>query len=57
MLLLEYVLPVLGCAGDRAALPVVERFLGHPDAAVRREAASAVREVHGRSRAGREGPG
>ncbi|MFC9584808.1 hypothetical protein ACFVJ8_18530 [Streptomyces yangpuensis] len=56
VLLLEHVLPVLGCAGDRAALPVVERFLGHPDPAVRRGAADAVRELQWSLRRNREGP-
>ncbi|MFJ1564991.1 hypothetical protein ACIOG8_12315 [Streptomyces erythrochromogenes] len=54
-LLLEYVLYVLGCAGGRSALPVVERFLHHPAPEVRREAAEAARELHWRLRAVREG--
>ncbi|MFG2988659.1 HEAT repeat domain-containing protein [Streptomyces sp. NPDC048257] len=45
-LLLEYVLGVLGSTHDRAALPIIERFLQHPRSDVRREAADAVRELH-----------
>ncbi|MEU3916199.1 hypothetical protein [Streptomyces sp. NPDC029721] len=44
-LLVAYVLAVLGCTHDQAALPVVERFLGHPDPEVRREASDAVTEL------------
>lgn len=47
--LLRYVLFILGATYDRAALPVVERYLRHPDPEVRREAAEAVDEL-GRSR-------
>lgn len=45
-LLLAYVLAVLGCTHDRAALPIVERFLHHPHPEVRREASDAVTELH-----------
>ncbi|MFF3619054.1 hypothetical protein [Streptomyces sp. NPDC002467] len=45
-LLLEYVLGILGATHDRAALPVVERYLRHPHPEVRREAADAVYELH-----------
>ncbi|MDX3535964.1 HEAT repeat domain-containing protein [Streptomyces sp. MB09-01] len=51
--LLEYVLAALGSTCDRAALPVVERFLHHPHPGVRREAADAVNEL----RRLRESPG
>lgn len=44
-LLLDYVLAILGSTHDRAALPIVERFLHHPHPAVRREAAEAVNEL------------
>ncbi|CAL9488753.1 HEAT repeat domain-containing protein [Streptomyces sp. enrichment culture] len=44
-LLLPYVLGVLGSTHDQAALPVVERFLDHPDSEVSEEAAQAVREL------------
>ncbi|MEU4356950.1 hypothetical protein [Streptomyces virginiae] len=44
-LLLAYVLAVLGSTHDQAALPIVERFLRHPHAEVRREAADAVNEL------------
>ncbi|MFG2331702.1 hypothetical protein ACGFMM_18960 [Streptomyces sp. NPDC048604] len=45
-LLLAYVLAVLGCTHDQAALPIVERFLHHPHSEVRREASEAVTELH-----------
>jgi len=45
-LLLAYVLAVLGCTHDEAALPIVERFLQHPHSEVRREALEAVTELH-----------
>ncbi|MFC9883247.1 HEAT repeat domain-containing protein [Streptomyces libani] len=44
-LLLAYVLTVLGCTHDQAALPIVERFLHHPHSEVRREASEAVTEL------------
>ncbi|MFD9047796.1 HEAT repeat domain-containing protein [Streptomyces zaomyceticus] len=44
-LLLIYVLSVLSCTHDQAALPVVERFLHHPHTEVRSEAAEAVHEL------------
>ncbi|MER5555858.1 hypothetical protein ABT001_30025 [Streptomyces sp. NPDC002793] len=44
-LLLAYVLAILGCTHDRAALPIVERFLYHRHPEVRREAADAVTEL------------
>ncbi|MFF5921988.1 HEAT repeat domain-containing protein [Streptomyces flavochromogenes] len=44
-LLLAYVLSVLSCTHDQAALPVVERSLHHPHAEVRWEAAEAVHEL------------
>ncbi|MGV9456597.1 HEAT repeat domain-containing protein [Streptomyces sp. NPDC003635] len=44
--LLAYVMAILGSTHDQAALPVVERFLHHPDPEVRREAAEAVNELH-----------
>ncbi|MET9595495.1 HEAT repeat domain-containing protein [Streptomyces sp. NPDC006516] len=47
--LLRYVLFILGATYDRVVLPVVERYLRHPDPEVRREAAEAVDEL-GRSR-------
>ncbi|MFF3302013.1 hypothetical protein [Streptomyces sp. NPDC002908] len=43
--LLGYVLSILGATYDRMALPVVERYLLHPDPEVRREAAEAVDEL------------
>ncbi|MEU6312885.1 hypothetical protein [Streptomyces sp. NPDC047014] len=43
--LLVYVLGILADTHDAAALPVVERYLSHPEAEVRREAADAVREL------------
>ncbi|MFJ4898913.1 HEAT repeat domain-containing protein [Streptomyces sp. NPDC088727] len=43
--LLCYVLGVLGSTHDRAALPVIERFLQHPHPDVRGEAADAVTEA------------
>ncbi|MFI0204520.1 MULTISPECIES: HEAT repeat domain-containing protein [Streptomyces] len=45
--LLDYVLAILGSTHDRAALPIVERFLHHPHPGVRREAAEAVKELCG----------
>ncbi|MFJ2821724.1 HEAT repeat domain-containing protein [Streptomyces toxytricini] len=45
-LLLAYVLAVLGSTRDRAALPVVERFLNHPHPEVRREASEALTDLH-----------
>ncbi|MFE5592294.1 hypothetical protein [Streptomyces sp. NPDC056549] len=45
-LLLAYVLAVLGCSDDQAALPIVERFLHHPHSEVRREASEAVTALH-----------
>lgn len=44
-LLLGYVLAVLGCTHDQAALPIVERFLHHPHSEVRRDASEAVTEL------------
>ncbi|MFH8758038.1 HEAT repeat domain-containing protein [Streptomyces atroolivaceus] len=44
-LLLTYVLAILGCTHDQAALPIVERFLHHHHPEVRREAADAVTEL------------
>ncbi|MGP3987039.1 HEAT repeat domain-containing protein [Streptomyces sp. 3N207] len=44
-LLLAYVLAILGCTHDQAALPIVERLLHHPHSEVRREAAEAVTEL------------
>ncbi|MEU5720070.1 hypothetical protein AB0G71_30725 [Streptomyces sp. NPDC020403] len=43
--LLTYVLAVLGCTHDQAALAVVERFHRHHHPEVRREAAEAVTEL------------
>ncbi|RST19680.1 hypothetical protein E2C00_00920 [Streptomyces sp. WAC05374] len=45
-LLLPYVLAILGCTHDQAALPAVERFLQHSSPDVRREAEEAVSELH-----------
>ncbi|MEU2389673.1 hypothetical protein [Streptomyces sp. NPDC007369] len=47
-LLLAYVLAILGSTRDRAALPVVQRFLHHPHPEVRGEAADAVNEIQWR---------
>ncbi len=44
-LLLAYVLSILGCTHDQAALPVVERFLRHPHPEVSGEASEAVKEL------------
>ncbi|MEU3775677.1 hypothetical protein AB0F11_21135 [Streptomyces sp. NPDC032472] len=44
-LLLGYVLAALGATHDEAALPTVERFLGHPHPGVREEAAHAAEEL------------
>ncbi|MFI5766248.1 MULTISPECIES: hypothetical protein [unclassified Streptomyces] len=44
-LLLDYLLAILGSTHDQAALPVVERFLHHPDLGVRKGAAEAVNEL------------
>ncbi|MEU4732615.1 hypothetical protein [Streptomyces sp. NPDC023588] len=44
-ILLEYVLGVLGSTHDLAVLPIVERFLQHPQSGVRRGAADAMREL------------
>ncbi|MFF4323340.1 HEAT repeat domain-containing protein [Streptomyces sp. NPDC001568] len=53
-LLLGYVLSILGSTHDRAALPIVERFLQHPHPEVRREAAEAVHELCWSRESGRE---
>ncbi|MGA5411950.1 HEAT repeat domain-containing protein [Streptomyces lavendulocolor] len=44
-LLLDYILAILGSTHDQAALPVLERFLQHPQPEVRREAAEALNEL------------
>ncbi|WP_405942885.1 hypothetical protein [Streptomyces sp. NBC_00207] len=43
--LLGYVLSILGCTHDQAALPIVERFLHHPHSEVRQDASEAVTEL------------
>ncbi|MFF4247937.1 hypothetical protein ACFYY2_26225 [Streptomyces sp. NPDC001822] len=53
-LLLGYVLSVLGCTHDLAALPIVERFLHHPCSEVRREASDAVTELHWHRESGQD---
>ncbi|MCX4825544.1 hypothetical protein OG883_37985 [Streptomyces sp. NBC_01142] len=55
-LLLEYVLFSLSATHDPAARPIIEPFLGHPDAAVREEAALAMAELRGAG-GGAGGPG
>ncbi|WP_326592670.1 HEAT repeat domain-containing protein [Streptomyces sp. NBC_01294] len=55
--LLGYVLGILCDTYDRAALPIIERFLDHPHPEVRREAAEAVSELSKLSAAAGRGPG